>query len=65
MEYHGTHDQDDEVVQASAYTWTAIHLNIPGMKEGEVAITSRQLLIILLALIAPELIIVWAVRQFF
>ncbi|KAG1722789.1 uncharacterized protein EDB91DRAFT_1273197 [Suillus paluster] len=36
-----------------ACTWTVIHPNIPGMNEGKVAITSRQL------------IITWAARQFF
>jgi hypothetical protein len=48
-----------------ACTYTAIHPNIPGMKEGKLAKTSRRLLIMLWALFAPELIIVWAARQFF
>jgi hypothetical protein len=48
-----------------ACTWTAIHPNIPGMDEGKVATTSRRLFIMVMALIAPELIITWAVRQFF
>ncbi|KAG1814691.1 uncharacterized protein BJ212DRAFT_347280 [Suillus subaureus] len=48
-----------------ACTWTAIHPNIPGMDEGKVAITSRRLFIMVIALIAPELMITWATRQFF
>ncbi|KAG0695642.1 hypothetical protein DFH29DRAFT_954548, partial [Suillus ampliporus] len=48
-----------------ACTWTAIHPNIPGMKEGKVAITFHRLFIMVIALIAPELMITWAARQFF
>ncbi|KAG1721808.1 hypothetical protein EDB19DRAFT_1960059, partial [Suillus lakei] len=48
-----------------ACTWTAIHTNIPGMDEGKFAITSRRLFIMVTALMAPELIITWATRQFF
>ncbi|KAG2136365.1 uncharacterized protein EDB93DRAFT_1091843 [Suillus bovinus] len=48
-----------------ACTWTAIHPNIPGMNESKVAITSRRLFIMVIALIAPELMITWATRQFF
>ncbi|KAG0702529.1 hypothetical protein DFH29DRAFT_494496 [Suillus ampliporus] len=48
-----------------ACTWTAVHPNIPGMNEGKFVIISRRLSIMILALIAPELMITWAVRQFF
>ncbi|KAG2098760.1 uncharacterized protein F5147DRAFT_640865 [Suillus discolor] len=48
-----------------ACTWTAVHPNIPGMDEGKIAITSRRLFIMVIALIAPELMITWATRQFF
>ncbi|KAG1730955.1 uncharacterized protein EDB91DRAFT_1155747 [Suillus paluster] len=48
-----------------AATWTAIHPNIPGMDEGKRTITSRRLYIMVLTCIAPELIILWAARQFF
>src|SRR6267154_4632554 len=47
-----------------ACTWTAIHPNIPGTDERKIAVVSRRLFIMLLALIAPELIITWATRQF-
>ncbi|KAG0695645.1 hypothetical protein DFH29DRAFT_1083287 [Suillus ampliporus] len=48
-----------------ACTWTAIHLNIPGMEEGKVSVTFHRLSIMVIALIAPELMITWAARQFF
>ena len=48
-----------------ACTWTAVHPNIPGIKEEKVAITSRRLFIMVMGLIAPELMITWAARQFF
>ena len=48
-----------------ACTWTAVHPNIPGMKEGIVAITSRRLFLMVMALIAPELMVTWSARQFF
>jgi hypothetical protein len=48
-----------------ACTWTVIHPNIPGVDEGRLAITSRRLFIMFIALIAPELIITWAARQYF
>jgi hypothetical protein len=48
-----------------ACTWTAIHPNIPGVDEGRLAIISRRLFIMFIALIAPELIITWAARQYF
>jgi hypothetical protein len=48
-----------------ACTWTAIHPNISGVDEGRLAITCRRLFIMFIALIAPELIITWAARQYF
>jgi len=47
-----------------ACTWTAIHTNIPGMDEGKFTVLSRRLGIMIMALIAPELIITWATSQF-
>ncbi|OJA20687.1 hypothetical protein AZE42_06031 [Rhizopogon vesiculosus] len=47
-----------------ACTWTAIHPNIPGIGEGRIAIASRRLFMMVIALFAPELIITWAARQF-
>ena len=48
-----------------ACTWTAIHPNIPGVNESYATIAFRRLFIMVVALIAPELILTWAARQFF
>ncbi|KAG1730934.1 uncharacterized protein EDB91DRAFT_1085229 [Suillus paluster] len=48
-----------------ACTWTAIHPNIPGMDEKKAAVISRRLFSMVVALIAPELVITWAAQQFF
>ncbi|KAG2153447.1 uncharacterized protein EDB93DRAFT_1134961 [Suillus bovinus] len=47
-----------------ACTWTAIHPNIPGMDEGRLTVFSRRLGIMMMALVAPELMITWATLQF-
>ncbi|KAG2117515.1 hypothetical protein BD769DRAFT_1778026 [Suillus cothurnatus] len=47
-----------------ACTWTAIHLNIPGMDEGKFSVLSRRLGFMMMVLIIPELIITWATCQF-
>ncbi|KAG2357368.1 hypothetical protein BDR07DRAFT_1297887 [Suillus spraguei] len=47
-----------------ACTWTAIHPNIPGMDERKLTVISRRLGIMMVALIAPELMITWATAQF-
>ncbi|KAG2357371.1 hypothetical protein BDR07DRAFT_1297916 [Suillus spraguei] len=47
-----------------ACTWTAIHQNVPGMDERKFTIISRRLGIMMMALIAPELMITWATAQF-
>ncbi|KAJ8590498.1 hypothetical protein M405DRAFT_896852 [Rhizopogon salebrosus TDB-379] len=48
-----------------ACTWTAIHPNIPGLDDRKLAIMSRRILLMVMALVVPELVIVWAARQFF
>lgn len=48
-----------------ACAWTAIHPNIPGMEEKTRYIFFRRICIMTMVLIAPELIIAWASRQFF
>ncbi|KAG1848934.1 hypothetical protein DFJ58DRAFT_461110 [Suillus subalutaceus] len=45
-------------------TWTAIHPNVPGMAEGKFTVLSRRLGIMMIALIAPEVMITWATIQF-
>ncbi|KAG0702577.1 hypothetical protein DFH29DRAFT_496717 [Suillus ampliporus] len=47
-----------------ACTWTAVHPNIPGIKEKRFPVACRRLFTMVMALIAPELIITWAMRQF-
>ncbi|KDQ49512.1 hypothetical protein JAAARDRAFT_165583 [Jaapia argillacea MUCL 33604] len=46
-------------------TWVAIHPNIPAPYEISLEITLRHIGVMLCALIAPELMIVWAMRQWF
>lgn len=48
-----------------AWTWTAIHPNIPGIKDKKFTILRRRLSIMIKALFIPELIITWAALQFF
>ncbi|KAG1769408.1 hypothetical protein EDD22DRAFT_167377 [Suillus occidentalis] len=58
-----------DIIQSCAATlfacsWAAIHPNIPGMDEGRTTIFFRRLSIMVLALIAPELMVTWATMQF-
>jgi hypothetical protein len=46
-----------------ACTYVALHLNVPGPKESYLKKLSRKTGIMLLAVIAPELIVSWAMRQ--
>jgi hypothetical protein len=49
-----------------ACTWTAVHPDIPGLDDRIVAIMSRRILLLMvMALVVPELIIIWAARQLF
>ncbi|KAG2117604.1 hypothetical protein DEU56DRAFT_748013 [Suillus clintonianus] len=48
-----------------ACAWTAIHPNIQGMEEKTRYIVFRRICIMAMVLVAPELIITWASRQFF
>jgi hypothetical protein len=45
-------------------TWTAIHPNIPDPKDSKWTILFRKIKICLIAIIAPEWVVMWAVRQF-
>ncbi|KAJ7838804.1 hypothetical protein B0H14DRAFT_2588417 [Mycena olivaceomarginata] len=47
-----------------ACTWVSVHLNVPGPKQGQLALTWRRLGLMLAAVIAPELIAGFAARQF-
>ncbi|KAG1766786.1 hypothetical protein EDD22DRAFT_1009458 [Suillus occidentalis] len=46
-----------------ACTWTAIHLDIPDVGEGIVAITFRHLLLMVVAFLASEFVVAWAAWQ--
>ncbi|KDQ55318.1 hypothetical protein JAAARDRAFT_195720 [Jaapia argillacea MUCL 33604] len=46
-------------------TWVAIHPNIPGPDETSIEIAFSRVGLMLMALIAPELVIVWAMKQWF
>lgn len=46
-----------------ACTWTAIHMDIPGMNEGVVAVAVRRLLFMVGAIFGPEFVIAWAAWQ--
>jgi hypothetical protein len=44
-------------------TWVSVHPNIPGPKDEWPTVVLRRVGIMLAALIAPEFILVWAIRQ--
>ena len=46
-------------------TWVAVHPNIPGPEERWIKIASRRVGIMLMAIIAPEVVMTWALRQWF
>jgi hypothetical protein len=48
-----------------ACTWTAVHPNIPNVNDGMFCITFDRLSFMMVALVAPEFMITWAVYQFF
>ncbi|KAJ3819747.1 hypothetical protein F5880DRAFT_1489196 [Lentinula raphanica] len=48
-----------------ACTWVAVHPNIPGSDESSWEISLRRLKLMLLTLIAPEIVVLWAVRQWY
>jgi hypothetical protein len=44
-------------------TWVAIHPNIPHVKAHPAVVTCCNILLMVLAMLAPELVILWAMRQ--
>ncbi|KIK52157.1 hypothetical protein GYMLUDRAFT_265520 [Collybiopsis luxurians FD-317 M1] len=48
-----------------ACTWVSVHPNVPGPDEGSWKIFQRKIGLMLIALIAPELLVLWAARQWF
>jgi len=51
------------LVTISACTWVTVHPNIPAPDESSFAVTCLHGEVVLLALIMPELIFFWAIRQ--
>ena len=51
------------LVTITLCTWSSVHPNIPGPDEGRWEVTRRRIGLMLWGLIAPELIIIWALRQ--
>ncbi|KAJ7130531.1 hypothetical protein C8R44DRAFT_906130, partial [Mycena epipterygia] len=47
-----------------ACTWVSVHPNVPPPKQGQLALFWRRLKMMLIAVIAPELMVGFAVRQF-
>lgn len=48
-----------------ACVWTSIHPNIPGPDDSGWKSTKRRVLTMIYALIAPEFVVIWALRQYF
>ncbi|KAF9557973.1 hypothetical protein CPC08DRAFT_692672 [Agrocybe pediades] len=46
-----------------ACSWVAVHPNLPSPADGKVKITLRRIELMLFTIIAPELVILWAVNQ--
>lgn len=46
-----------------ACTWVSVHPNVPFFGEGEWVILGRKIHLMIMALIAPELMIMWAIKQ--
>jgi len=44
-------------------TWVAVHPNIPNAEEKWFTTALRRLQLMVMALIAPEIVILWAMRQ--
>jgi hypothetical protein len=53
------------LVTLFACIWVAVHPNIPGPHDTSLTIALRRVKVMVLALIAPELVILWAIRQWF
>lgn len=51
------------IVTIALCTWSSVHPNIPGRDEGWWEVTRRRIELMLWGLIAPEFILIWAMRQ--
>jgi len=48
-----------------ACTWVSVHPNMPGPEDGRLVIWLRRLELMVWAVLAPEMIIFWSLRQWF
>ncbi|KIK53965.1 hypothetical protein GYMLUDRAFT_178282 [Collybiopsis luxurians FD-317 M1] len=48
-----------------ACTWVSVHPNVPGPTESSWRILRRRIGLMMITLIAPELLVLWAARQWF
>ncbi|KIK51327.1 hypothetical protein GYMLUDRAFT_181578 [Collybiopsis luxurians FD-317 M1] len=48
-----------------ACTWVAIHPNVPSPQDGVLRILARKVGLMIVTLIAPEVVVLWAARQWF
>ncbi|KAH7873936.1 uncharacterized protein C8R40DRAFT_336780 [Lentinula edodes] len=48
-----------------ACTWVSVHPNLPGPNEGFWRILWRRISLMIVALIAPEMLVLWAARQWY
>ena len=46
-----------------ACTWLSVHPNVPFKNEGRWSIWRRRLLLMLFAILAPEIMVMWAFKQ--
>ena len=53
------------VVTVFSCTWIALHPNIPSPDDGSFRIALRRVKLMVMGLIAPELVVAWAMRQWF
>ncbi|KIK51383.1 hypothetical protein GYMLUDRAFT_394703 [Collybiopsis luxurians FD-317 M1] len=48
-----------------ACTWASVHPNVPAPDEGSKKVFRRKIGLMIMALIAPEMLVLWAARQWF
>ncbi|KAF8969323.1 hypothetical protein BDZ97DRAFT_1653715 [Flammula alnicola] len=53
------------IVTIFACTWSAVHPNIPDPRESGWTCFKRRVVMMFYAMIAPEVMVVWALRQYF
>lgn len=44
-------------------TWVSVHTNVPLLDETDYSVIKRRVFLMLLALIAPELLLLWVLKQ--